>query len=120
MKCHPIDLFLGHVHLVRYEDLCIDTLQTTDNLFRFLELPKHELIEEFMKERTKSSKNISFKWRGKVEAKDHISIQRFCKDPIYRIGYFSPNIKHIDNASMLSKTFEEVWPPLDQPIFSIN
>ena len=73
-----------------------------------------------MKERTKSSKNIAFRWRGTVEAKDHISIQRFCQDPIYRIGYFSPNIKHIDNESMLSKTFEEVWPPLDQPIFSIN
>ena len=100
--------------------MCIDTPQTTDNIFRFLELPKHELIDEFMKGRTESSKQIAFRWRGKVGAKDLISIQRFCQDPICRIGYSSPNIKHIDNASLLTKTSEEVWPTLDQPLFSLN
>ena len=110
-------IFVGHIHLVRYEDLCISSSETTDTLFRFLELPKHDLIKEFIKERTESSKKIAFRWRGKVAAKDLLSIERHCQDPMKRIGYYSPHIKHSDNASLLTKTSEEVWPAFDHSIF---
>ena len=120
MKCHPIDLFLGHVHLVRYEDLCIDPFETTNDLLRFLELPNHKLIEEFIKGRTRSSRNIANRWRGKVTNQTLLNIERYCNDPIQRIGYPSSSIINTDNASMITKTSEELWPTLDQPIFSIT
>ena len=120
MKCYPIDVRLGHVHLVRYEDLCIDPLEATNDLFRFLELPKHNLIQEFIKKRTRSSIDIAYRWRGKVTNQTLLNIERYCNDPIQRIGYPSSSIISTDNASMITKTSEELWPTLDQPIFSIT
>ena len=120
MKCYPIDVRLGHVHLVRYEDLCIDPLEATNDLFRFLELPKHNLIQEFIKKRTRSSINIAYRWRGKVNEQDLSNIQGYCKDTIQKVGYSSSSIINTDNASMITKTSKELWPTLDQPIFSIT
>ena len=120
MTCYPIDFYLGHVHLVRYEDLCIDPLEATNDLFRFLELPKHNLIEEFIKKRTRSSMNIADRWREKMKEQDLINIQGHCKDPIQKAGYSSSSIINTDNASMITMTSEELWPTLDQPIFSIT
>ena len=120
MKCYPIDVRLGHVHLVRYEDLCIDPLEATNDLFRFLELPKHNLIEEFIKKRTRSSINIAYRWRGKVNEQDLSNIQGYCKDTIQKVGYSSSSIINTDNASMITMTSEELWPTLDQPILSAN
>ena len=120
MKCYPINVHLGHVHLVRYEDLCIDPLEATNDLFRFLELPKHNLIEKFIKERTRSSINIAYRWREKLNEQDLSNIQGYCKDTIHKVGYSSSNIINTDNASMITMTSEELWPTLDQPIFSIT
>ena len=115
-----INVRLGHVHLVRYEDLCTDPLEATNDLFRFLELPRHNLIQEFIKKRTRSSTNIAYRWRGKMREQDLLTIQGYCNDLIQKVGYSSSSITNTDNASMITMTSEELWPTLDQPIFSIT
>ena len=47
-----ICLILGQIHLVRYEDMVIDPYGTSDEIFKFLRLPPHRLIEDYIKKHT--------------------------------------------------------------------
>ena len=44
--------FPGKIHLVRYEDLCLQPFQQTDQLLEFLNLPKRPVIEKYLEEST--------------------------------------------------------------------
>ena len=48
--------FPGKIHLVRYEDLCLQPFQQTDQLLEFLNLPKRPVIEKYLEESTSSKR----------------------------------------------------------------
>ena len=50
---------IGHIHLVRYEDLSLDPFGTTDKLLKFLDLAPSKLIEKFIEHQTEASRNDS-------------------------------------------------------------
>ena len=96
-------------------------------MFKFLELPRHELVKKFIEEHTQSeaeiveswstvrnSKTRIFLWKKQMEDADIINIQNICKEPMEILGY-NPmtNVdenKNDENFTIIVKSAQEIWP----------
>ena len=93
------------VHLIRYEDVCLDTQKAVDFMLDFLDLSKNELVDKFIKQHThgsfgtknipystyRDSKSKAFEWRYDIMDKDILEIQQFCVDSMDILGYYPMN-----------------------------
>ena len=50
---------LGHVTLMRFEDLSLDPFHESDRLLKFLDLAPNNLIEKFLEKHTGASREVS-------------------------------------------------------------
>ena len=50
-------LISGRIHLIRYEDMSVDPFGTSDKLLKFLDFAPSNLIEKFVEEHTKTTRN---------------------------------------------------------------
>lgn len=91
--------FPGRVRVIRYEDLQLDPLKGTKDLFEFLALNFSRPVEEFLRKNTKfigkrsdpllapNSKDGSLKWRSKLSFKQVDQIQKDCATAMDLFGY---------------------------------
>jgi hypothetical protein len=64
MECNS--RYPGRIHLIRYEDLSMDTYDVVDELFDFLDLPPSEAVDAYIKSHTNSERlHKTYKWKLK-------------------------------------------------------
>ncbi|KAL1443647.1 hypothetical protein MTO96_030229 [Rhipicephalus appendiculatus] len=94
--------FPGRVIQVRYEDLVLDTLNVTSEMYDALGLPFTESVREFIESHThetnitvqrhpyatsKSSADVANAWKQKIKPEDALRINKDCRRVIKRLGY---------------------------------
>ena len=77
--------FIDRVHLIRYEDVCLNSSKSADELQEFLDLEKSPFLEKFANGQVHTSQ--AFKWKDKIADDDIHEIQNLCSEPMKTLGY---------------------------------
>jgi len=131
--------FPGRIHLLRYEDLCVDPEPVTRGLLEFLDLPWSSGVEAFLKSHTteekvyvhkavnnmaqrrrskygtaKNSKATAIAWKKEFGWTRVKEVQEQCKDFMDVMGYREvvEEGELQNDHLLLDKTAQEVWPKL--------
>ena len=76
---------IDRVHLIRYEDVCLNSSKSADELQEFLDLEKSPFLEKFAK--GQANKSRAFKWKDNIADDDILDIQNRCSEPMKTLGY---------------------------------
>ena len=90
-------MILAQVHLIRYEDLCLDGSKETGKLQKFLDLKTVSTIEEFVKHQMVPSK--AFQWINNIFPKEILEVETHCFETMKYLGYkkMKTNVGSIEN-----------------------
>ena len=76
---------IDRVHLIRYEDVCLNSSKTADELQKFLDLEKSPILKKFA--RSQAYTTQAFKWKNNIANNDISEIQNLCSEPMEVLGY---------------------------------
>ncbi|XP_006818533.1 carbohydrate sulfotransferase 1-like [Saccoglossus kowalevskii] len=107
----------GRYKLIRYEDIAIDTFNSTIGIYNFLELPLHQSVSNWIVENTKASNSSGFmitnknstaaseSWRTRLQFEDVEIIQNLspCDELMNIMGYHKlESLSQMNNMSLRS------------------
>ena len=80
--------FIDRIHIVRYEDVCLNKPEIANELQEFLDLEKSKFLEKFASyQNHKSQEFLPKAEKNEMTAKDILEIQKLCYEPMKTLGY---------------------------------
>ena len=99
-------LISDRVYLVRYEDICLDTLRAAESMRNFLDLSNSKFVNNFIQLHThgkpwsggidpdenpfstiRNTTSKAYEWRYNIKDRDISKIQQFCANAMNMLGY---------------------------------
>ena len=99
-------LISDRVYLVRYEDICLDTLRAAESMRNFLDLSNSKFVNNFIQLHThgkpwsggidpnenpfstiRNTTSKAYEWRYNIKDRDISKIQQFCANAMNILGY---------------------------------
>ena len=100
-------LISDRVYLVRYEDICLDTLKAAESMRNFLDLSNSKFVNNFIQLHThgkpwsggidpdenpfstiRNTTSKAYEWRYNIKDRDILKIQQFCANAMNMLGYY--------------------------------
>ena len=105
---------LGQVHLMRYEDMCLNSSKIAEELQDFLDLEKSPIVQKFVK--SQAHKSQAFKWKDNIADDDILEVQNLCSEPMETLGYLPmtniPVDKKDENYKLMGNPSMEFQKPI--------
>jgi hypothetical protein len=93
-------VILGHLTLVRYEDMALNPMDYAKKLYAKLNLHFTDSVQQWIKDHTvirdilanphstvRDSRSAAFSWISRLDITEAIEIQEYCEDVMKQLGY---------------------------------